>query len=144
MRRFFQLFALLDVVSIFLLMPQIWMVINNVPSLEQTSFGFIRVGMTALLFISLFFSAVQLYRFRKKGIIVYYFQFPFRIICWVFSIGFITLIPQLFDLGEYAPGILLRICMGAEFFRLYYLLQAHRKAFRMPFENGIEIIDRAK
>lgn len=135
MRRFFQLFALLDVVSILLLISQIWMVISNVSSLEQTPFGFIRVGMTALLFISLFFSAFQLYKFRKKGIIIYYFQFPFRIICWVFSIGFITLIPHFFDLGDYAPGILLRTCMGAEFFRLYYLLQAHRKVFRVPFQG---------
>lgn len=134
MRRFFQLFALLDVVSILLLIPQIRMVLSHVSSLEQIPFGFIRVGITALLFISLFFSAVQLYKFRKKGIIIYYFQFPFRIVCWVFSIGFITFLPQLFDMGQYAPGILLRVCMGAEFLRLYYLLQAHRKVFRGPFQ----------
>lgn len=130
MRLLFKLFALLDLISIVSLSPQIWAVSVKYQEIPKEAFAIGRVVFTFLIFCSLFISAAGLFQFRKYGIITYYLQFPFRLALWVFSIGFITFLPELFHQGEQWFGILFRICIIAEFFRGYYILQAHRKYFR--------------
>lgn len=130
MRLLFKLFALLDLISIVSLSPQIWAVLVKYQEIPHQSFAVGRVAFTLLIFCSLFASAAGLFQFRKYGIIAYYLQFPFRLALWVFSIGFITFLPELLHQGEQWFGILFRICIIAEFFRGYYSLQAHRKYFR--------------
>lgn len=130
MRLLFKLFALLDLISIVFLSPQIWAVLVKYKEIPHESFAVGRVVFTLLIFCSLFVSAAGLFQFRKYGIITYYLQFPFRLALWVFSIGFITFLPELLHQGEQWFGILFRICIIAEFFRGYYSLQVHRKYFR--------------
>ncbi|RAJ22412.1 hypothetical protein [Pedobacter cryoconitis] len=130
MRHLFKLFALLDLISIVSLSPQIWTVLVNYQEIPQERFAIGRVVFTLLILCSLFISAAGLFQFKKYGIITYYIQFPFRLALWVFSIGFITFLPELLHQGGQWFGILFRVCIIAEFFRGYYTLQAHRKYFR--------------
>ncbi|MBB6502227.1 hypothetical protein [Pedobacter cryoconitis] len=130
MRLLFKLFALLDLISIVSMSPQIWSVLSKYQEIPHEAFSVARVVFTLLIYISLFISAYGLFRFRKYGIITNYIQFPFRLVLWVFSVGFITFLPELFHQGDKWFGILFRVCIIAEFFRGYYVLQAHRKYFR--------------
>ncbi|KIO76235.1 hypothetical protein TH53_16095 [Pedobacter lusitanus] len=130
MRFLFKLFALLDVISIVSMSPQIWSVLVNYKEIPGDATSVARVVLTLLIFFSLFVSAAGLFQFRKYGIITNYIQFPFRLLLFVFSIGFITLLPELFPSGAQWFGVLFRICIIAEFFRAFYVLQGHRKYFR--------------
>jgi hypothetical protein len=130
MRLLTKVFALLDAVSILFMAPQIWTVLVHHETLQHDAFTLGKVVFTVLIFISLFISTTGLLRMKKYGIITYYIQFPFRLVLWVFSIGFITLIPELLNQGDQWFGILFRICIIAEFFRCYYTVQVHRAYFR--------------
>jgi hypothetical protein len=130
MRLLTKVFALLDAVSILFMAPQIWTVLVHQETLQHDAFTLGKVAFTVLIFISLFISTTGLIRMKKYGIITYYIQFPFRLVLWVFSIGFITLIPELLNQGDQWFGILFRICIIAEFFRCYYTVQIHRAYFR--------------
>ncbi|MGY0039245.1 hypothetical protein [Pedobacter sp. NJ-S-72] len=130
MRLLFKLFALLDIISIVSMSPQIWSVLVKYQEIPNEAFSIARAILTLLIFLSLFVSAAGLFKFKKYGVITYYIQFPFRLALWVFSIGFITLLPEFFHKGDEWFGILFRICIIAEFFRGYYVLQAHRSYFR--------------
>lgn len=130
MRALLRVFALLDVISIIFMTPQIWSVLVHYKSIPVQAFPVARAVFTLLIFASLFVSAIGLFRMKKYGLIIYYIQFPFRLILWVFSIGFITFLPELLQQGDQWFGILFRICIIGEFFRCYYTVQAHRKYFR--------------
>jgi len=130
MRRLLKLFALLDVVSIVFMAPQIWAVSVHHNEIPNQLLSIVKVIFTLLIFLSLFVSASGLFRFKKYGLITYYIQFPVRLVLWVFSIGFITFLPELLHQGDQWFSLLFRICMVAEFFRCYYTVQAHRLYFR--------------
>jgi len=130
MRTLLKIFALLDVISIVFMTPQIWAAVIHYNEIPDQALSVIKVVFTLLIFLSLFLSAIGLFRFKKYGLITYYFQFPFRLALWVFSIGFITFLPELSHQGDQWFSILFRICMVAEFFRCYYTIQAHRSFFR--------------
>jgi len=130
MRILLKVFALLDIISILFMVPQIWQIVNHFDAIPHETLSVLRVVFTLLIFISLFASATGLFRFKKYGIVVYYSQFPFRLVLWVFSIGFITFLPELLHQENQWFGILFRLCIIAEFFRAYYTLQAHRSYFR--------------
>jgi len=130
MRTLLKIFALLDVISIVFMTPQIWAAVIHYNEIPDQALSVIKVVFTLLIFLSLFLSAIGLFRFKKYGLITYYFQFPFRLVLWVFSIGFITFLPELSHQGDQWFSILFRICMVAEFFRCYYTIQAHRSFFR--------------
>lgn len=134
MKLLIKLFALLDVLSIVFMAPQIWAAVLHQESVGHDAVSMAKVSFTVLIFISLFISASGLLRMKKYGIITYYIQFPFRLVLWVFSIGFITFLPELFNRGDQWFGILFRICIIAEFFRCYYTLQIHRQYFRKQVE----------
>lgn len=130
MRVLLKIFALLDVVSILFMAPQIWMVLIHQDSFRHDALSVGKIVFTVLIFISLFISVTGQLQFKKYGVITYYVQFPFRLVLWVFSIGFITFLPELFNQGDRWFGILFRICIIAEFFRCYYTVQVHRMYFR--------------
>lgn len=126
MRLTFKFFALLDLISIFFLATQIWTILTHLHDVRTDTFSLIKVGLTILIFLSLFLTTVGLYTFKKYGLITYYIQFPFRLFLLVFSIGFITLLPEIFNLGDQFFSWLFRLCVMAEFFRLYYSILAYK------------------
>lgn len=126
MRLIFKIFALLDLISIGFLALQIWTMLTHVQEIKTDTFSLVKVALTVLMFFSLFVSTKGLYDFRKYGFITYYIQFPFRVFLLVFSIGFITLLPEVLNLGENFFSWLFRICVMAEFFRLYYTILAYK------------------
>ncbi|WP_442589490.1 hypothetical protein ACSBL2_26055 [Pedobacter sp. AW31-3R] len=130
MRLLFKIFALLDVISICFMVPQIWIILNHFDTIPKEALSVFKVVFTSAIFLSLFVSAAGLFQFKKYGMITYYVQFPFRLILWVFSIGFITFLPELFHQENQWFGILFRICIVAEFFRIYYTIQAQRSLIR--------------
>jgi hypothetical protein len=133
MRLTFKFFALLDLVSIFFLGEQVWTILTYLHDVKTDTFSLVKVGLTILMFLSLFLTTSGLYTFKKYGLITYYIQFPFRLFLLVFSIGFITLLPEIFNLGDQFFSWLFRICVMAEFFRLYYSILAY-KSF-IPFKR---------
>ncbi len=130
MRFLLKTFAVLDVISILLMVPQIWMFINHFGAIDLNTTSVLKIVLTTLIFLSLFISAWGQFLFKKYGIIAYYVQFPFRLILYVFSIGFITFLPELLHQENQWFGILFRVCVIAEFFRMYYTVQIHRAYFR--------------
>jgi hypothetical protein len=116
----------LDLVSIFFLGEQVWTILTYLHDVKTDTFSLVKVGLTILMFLSLFLTTAGLYTFKKYGLITYYIQFPFRLFLLVFSIGFITLLPEIFNLGDQFFSWLFRICVMAEFFRLYYSILAYK------------------
>ena len=126
MRPLSKIFAVLDLISILFMSSQIWSVLINFGTIPQEMLSIARVIFTVLIFLSLFVSATGLFLFKKYGVITYYVQFPFRLILWVFSIGFITFLPEWLNQADQWFGLLFRICIIAEFFRLYYTVRLHK------------------
>ena len=126
MRTDTKFFALLDIISILLLAKQFWAIITHINEIPDQLLSQIRVVLTLPMFLSLFLSAIGLFLFKKIGFITYFIQFPFRLIVWIFSIGFITFLPEILNLGERWFDILFKICFIAEFFRLYFTIQIYR------------------
>jgi len=127
MRVTSKFFALLDVISIVLLAKQFWAIITHINEIPDQILSQVRVVLTLPMFLSLFISAAGLILFKKFGFITYFFQFPFRLIVWIFSIGFITFLPEVLNLNEKWFDILFKMCFIAEFFRLYFTIQIYRK-----------------
>jgi len=132
MRNLLKLFALLDVVSILFMGPQLWTIVMHYDQIPQETFSLLRVIFTVVIFLSLFVTAAGQFQLKRYGVIAYYIQFPFRLVLWVFSIGFITFLPEMLTLGEGWFHILFRTCMMAEFFRLYFVVRAQQKLLRSP------------
>lgn len=127
MKNTARFFAILDIISIILLAKQFWGIITHINEIPDQLVSQLKVWLTLFLFVLLFVSAIGLLLFRKFGFIAYYVQFPFRLIVWIFSIGFITYLPELLNLSEVWFNILFRVCFIAEFFRLYFTIQTHRR-----------------
>ena len=128
MRIVIRICSILDLISIVLLIKQFWDIVTHINEIPQETLSQAKVILMIPLFLSLFISATGLLLFKKFGFITYYIQFPFRLIVWIFSIGFITYLPEYFNLGERWFEILFKICFIAEFFRLYFTIKIHRKA----------------
>lgn len=127
MRLTTRIFALLDIISIALLAQPFWGIITHLNEIPHEFLSQVRVILTLPLFILLFVSAIGLMLFKKFGFIAYYIQFPVRLVIWVFSIGFITLLPELLNLKDIWFDIFFKICFIAEFFRLYFSIKIHRE-----------------
>ena len=130
MKNTARFFAILDIISIILLAKQFWEIIAHLNEIPDQLVSQVKVWLTLFVFMLLFVSAIGLLLFRKFGFISYYLQFPFRLIVWIFSIGFITYLPELLNLSESWFNILFRVCFIAEFFRLYFTIQIHRRHFK--------------
>ncbi|SDH22840.1 hypothetical protein SAMN05421827_119101 [Pedobacter terrae] len=122
-------FALLDLISIVLLSKQFWQILTHLNEIPDQILSQAKVVLLLPLFVSLFISAAGLILNKKFGFVAYYIQFPFRLVVWVFSIGFITFLPEMLNLAERWFDILFRICFIAEFFRLYFTIKIHRSVF---------------
>ncbi len=130
MKNTTRFFALLDIISIVLLAKQFWQILTHLNEIPDQILSQAKVVLLLPLFVSLFISAAGLMLNKKFGFITYYIQFPFRLVVWVFSIGFITFLPEMLNLSERWFDILFRICFIAEFFRLYFTIRIHRSLFR--------------
>lgn len=130
MKNTTRFFALLDIISIVLLAKQFWQILTHLNEIPDQILSQAKVVLLLPLFVSLFISAGGLILNKKFGFITYYIQFPFRLVVWVFSIGFITFLPEMLNLSERWFYILFRICFIAEFFRLYFTIRIHRSLFR--------------
>ncbi|MET4081226.1 hypothetical protein ABIB40_001171 [Pedobacter sp. UYP30] len=129
MRALTKIFAAFDLISIILLFQPVLDLMKHFDEVPDSLLSQARVWLTFPLFLSLFASAIGLALFKKFGWIAYYIQFPFRLVLWVFSIGFITLLPEWLNLSDGWFNALFRICIIAEFFRLYFTVKIHRKYF---------------
>lgn len=137
MRRTFKIFALLDLISIIFMFSQVWFLLTHLSQVKTDAFSLIKASLTLLIYVSLFYTAIGQYRFKRYGVIVYYLQFPFRLFLMVLSIGFITLLPEVIDMGEQFFSWLFRICIVAEFFRLYYTILAYKRFIRVTRLPGL-------
>lgn len=135
MRNTSRFFGLLDVISIVLLARQFWNVITHLNEIPDQLLSQIKVALLIPLFLSLFVSVIGLLRYKRFGFITYYVQFPLRLIVWVFSIGFLTYLPELFNINLVDKWfyILLKTCFVVEFFRLYFTIQIHRDHLRHDY-----------
>ncbi|RYD75781.1 MAG: hypothetical protein EOP55_12785 [Sphingobacteriales bacterium] len=129
MRLTIRLFAVLDIISIFLLAIPFWEIITHLKEVPDQFLSQARVFLTLPMFVLLFISATGLLLIKKFGFVTYYIQFPFRLIVWVFSVGFITLLPEFLNLNQAWFDILFKLCFIAEFFRLYFTIKIHREVF---------------
>lgn len=129
MRLTSRIFSILDIISIILLAKPFFEIITHLKDIPNEFLSQARVILTLLLFILLFVSAIGLMLFKKVGFIAYYIQFPMRLLVWVFSIGFITLLPELLNLNDIWFYIFFKTCFIAEFFRLFFTVKIHRKMF---------------
>lgn len=137
MRRTFKFFALLDLISIVFMFSQVWFLFTHLGQVKTDAFSLVKAALTLLIYVSLFYTAIGQYRFKRYGVIVYYVQFPFRLFLMVLSIGFITLLPEVIDMGEQFFSWLFRICIVAEFFRLYYTILAYKRFIRVTRLPGL-------
>ena len=125
MRPFFRALAVLDFIALFLMGTQLFYISQNYKSLIKTSEQVNAIGLLVMFFLILV-GAIGLFLQKKLGFILYYVQFPFRLYLWIFTLGFITLLPEAFELyDEKWFDILLKICFVGEFIRLYLTIRGH-------------------
>jgi hypothetical protein len=123
MRILLRSFVFLDFIALFLMGMQLWVILHHFNETAKLSEKISSVLMFPM-FLLLAVGAVGLWFFKKMGFILYYIQFPFRLYLWVFTIGFIALLPEAFGRFEdYWFNLTLKICIVAEFIRLYLTIK---------------------
>jgi hypothetical protein len=120
-------FVLLDVLSLVFLGMQLWVKIENYDYLLTAKLSEkIQAGLVFPMFVLIAAGAIGLFLMRRFGFILYYIQFPFRLYLWIFSVGFITFLPEALGLYEDKYfDILLKVCFVSEFIRLYLTIRMH-------------------
>ena len=130
MRLTLRSFAFLDILSLLFMSVQIWQIVTHFYESSYQLSEQIRVILMFPMFILVIIGAIGLFFAKKFGFILYYIQIPFRLYLWVFTLGFITLLPEALGFFE---GIwfdfLLKVCFVAEFIRLYLTIRIHRDLF---------------
>lgn len=119
-------FSFLDFICLVFLGMQLWLVLERASGYGDVS-DFIYPISKMLTFLFIAVSWIGLFFGKIWGIIAYYIQFPFRIALFIYSIGFVTLLPEAF--GSYEQHWyewLLGSCVFFEFLRLYLTVQYHR------------------
>lgn len=125
MRLLFKFLALLDAIALMLLGMQLWFIMGHFNEISKLSEK-ISSSLMFPMFLLVAVGTVYLWVFKKSGFIIYYIQFPFRLYLWVFTIGFIALLPEaLGSFEDYWFNLTLKICIVAEFIRLYFTIKAH-------------------
>ena len=124
MRILFRAFAFLDLISLIFMTMQLWSIFQKFSQftlLSDKVQGVLMFPMYLLVAIGAYGLCYQ----KKLGFISYYIQFPFRLYLWVFTLGFITLLPEaLSNYDDKWFPILLKICFVAEFIRLFLTVKA--------------------
>lgn len=128
MRVLLRSFTFLDAVSLVFMAMQLWHITTHFNELPDQLSVKIESVLMYPMFILVLVGAYGLFFQRNFGFILYYIQFPFRLYLWVFTVGFITLIPEALSLydGKWFDG-LLKVCFMAEFIRLYLTIRAQLK-----------------
>ncbi|MNK13353.1 hypothetical protein D3C87_314380 [compost metagenome] len=125
MRILLRSFVFLDLLSLLFMTMQLWSVFQNFSQftlLSDKIQGVLMFPMYALVLLG----AYGLFFEKKLGFISYYIQFPFRLYLWVFTLGFITLLPEaLSNYDDKWFPVLLKVCFAAEFIRLYLTIRAN-------------------
>lgn len=130
MRILLRFFAFLDSIALFLLGMQLWHIFHHFGEIEKQSEK-LSSALMFPMFILVAVGAIGLWFVKKFGFIVYYIQFPFRLYLWVFTIGFIALLPEAFGRFEdYWFNLILKTCIVAEFIRLYLTIKVHLNLHR--------------
>lgn len=129
MKSTLRFFAFLDMLSFILVSQQVFNILANLQNLPPESASVFRIVLLLILYPLLLVSGYGLFRYKKFALITYYFQFPMRLMVWVFSFGFLTFISQYFN-NTMVFDWLFRIAVILEFFRLYFTVQIHRRHFR--------------
>lgn len=128
MRLTLRSFAVLDVLSLLFLGTQVWEMAMHYHELPNQLSERIQALLMFPMFILVVTGAIGLFLIKKFGFILYYIQFPFRLYLYVFSLGFITLLPEALSIYEDKWfDALLKVCFMAEFIRLYLTIKIQRK-----------------
>lgn len=129
MRLLFRSFAFLDLIAIVLIGMQLFYISTHFDEKVVLSEKVEAILMFPM-FLLVLIGAIGLIYPKKYGFILYYIQFPFRLYLYVFTIGFITLLPEAFEYyDEKWPEILIKFCFVAEVIRLYLTINYHLKLF---------------
>jgi len=127
MRLTLRIFALLDALSLTFMGMQLWYIAGNFQALSDRPSEKIQAVLLFPMFVLVMAGAIGLFLYKKWAFFLYYVQFPFRLYLWVFTLGFITLLPEAFNDYEgkwFEP--LLKVCFAAEFIRLFLSIRMHR------------------
>jgi hypothetical protein len=128
MKSAIRFFAILDIISIILLLPQLYQIFSNLSQIPRETLSFLKISFTLATFMLLFVSASSLARISRASLISYYVQFPMRLIVWIFSFGFLTFLSQ-YSSNTAVFEWIFRIVFVLEFFRLFFTIQIHKKIF---------------
>lgn len=129
MRFLLRSFVFLDLISLVFMVMQLWQIVSDFNEFAKLSEKVAAVLMFPM-FALIVAGAVGLFFAKKIGFILYYIQFPFRLFLWVFSVGFITLLPEAFNqFGDEWFPILLKVCFVFEFIRLYLTIKTQLRLF---------------
>ncbi len=80
------------------------------------------------MFLLILIGAIGQWKGKRNSLVLYYIQFPFRLYLWIFTVGFITLLPEAFgSFEDFWFGLLLKVCFTVEIIRLFLSIQFHRK-----------------
>lgn len=123
MRFLLRSFVFLDAVSAVFMAMQLWQIAQHYNELTKPSEKLAAVFMFPM-FVLVIVGAIGLFLGKKYGFVLYYVQFPLRLFLWVFTLGFITLLPEAFSqFGDEWFPILLKVCIVFEFLRLYFTVR---------------------
>jgi hypothetical protein len=125
MRILFRVLFFLDAISLVFMAMQLWVIAHNFSKATLPSEKISNMLMFPMFFL-VAIGAYGLFFQKKYGFVSYYIQFPFRLYLWIFTVGFITLLPE--ALGNYEDKwfpILLKVCFMFEFIRLYLTIRGH-------------------
>jgi len=128
MRSLLRSFVFLDLISLVFMSMQLLQIVTHFNEISKLSEKLAAVVMFPM-FVLMIVGAIGLFFAKKVGFILYYVQFPLRLFLWVFSVGFITLLPEAFNqFGDEWFPILLKLCFVFEFLRLYLTIKIQLKA----------------
>ena len=123
MRLLLRSFALLDAISLIFMGMQLWFITQHFDQITKQSEK-VEAALMYPMFLMILVGAIGLFSAKKLGFILYYIQFPFRLYLWVFTLGFITWLPELLEVyDDIWPNILLKVCFVGEFIRLYLTIR---------------------
>lgn len=126
MRFILRSFVILDVILLILLGMQLW--VTSTHPLSDKLSEKVQAILMFPMFMTMLIGTIGLYGKKKWGFVLYYIQFPFRLYLFIFSLSFITLIPEAFAIyDDTLSDILFKACFVAEFIRLYLTIMLHRK-----------------
>ncbi|MRX47604.1 hypothetical protein [Pedobacter puniceum] len=123
-------FALLDVICLILLAQQAYTQYQSLLSNEVlTSLEFFSRTLFLLGWCSLIFSAILLAIPKKAGLWLYYAQLPLRLVFFIFSFGFISLLTYIIN-WQIIINMLMPLIVFGELLRLYYSVQIHKVYYK--------------